>query len=294
MSKERLLQTEKITVELREPMEAIRRACGHETASHAFASLFLWQQDMDLSVCLREKAYAVRCGHWDDSSWFFPCGEREAVLELVEDILRSVPRVRFLYVRQEDADLLQERFPDSFRLEPAEHASEYLYDRREYVTLPGSKNQHIRWSLNHLKRRCQLRTELLTDVNLHMARDMLARWEPCSDSEYFSTDHTTAKLMLSNREALGMTGVIVYVDGEAAALAAGFPLSDRVYDVAFSKALERERGLQFYVRRALIDLLPEQYELINGEEDLGIPGLRQSKMQENPIGRIEMFCAYAT
>ena len=50
--------------------------------------------------------------------------------------------------------------------------------------------------------------------------------------------------------------------------------------------------MQFYVRRELIAVLPEQYTVINGEEDLGIPGLRRSKLLENPIGRIEMFSAY--
>ena len=288
------METQKITVALRDPMQAIRQACGHETASHSFASLFLWQQDMDLSVCLRERAFAVRCGHWGDDCWFFPCGERDAVLDLVEDILDSSPKARFLYLRQGDADLLTQHFPGRFRLESAEDASEYLYDRREYMTLPGSRHQHIRWCLNHLKHHCELRTELLSDVNMDVARDMLDRWEPCSETDYFANDHATAKMMLGNMADLDMTGVIVYVDGEAAALAAGFPLSDRVYDIAFSKALERERGLQFYVRRALIERLPERYEFINGEEDLGIPGLRQSKLQENPIGRIEMFCAYAS
>ncbi len=289
----RLLDTQKITAELRDPIQAIRTACGHESASHSFASLFLWQEDMDLSVCLREKAYAVRCGHWGDDFWYFPCGEDEAKLELTEEILESAPHVHFIYLRREDVDFLNEHFPDRFLTEAAEDASEYLYDRRNYTTMPGSKYEHIRWCVNHLKNHCSLRVEELNSDDLDIARDMLARWEPCSETEYFSSDHSTAKIMLDNIETLGMTGVIVYVNGKAEALAAGFPLSERVYDSAFSKALERERGVQFYVRRALIERLPEQYRIINGEEDLGIPGLRRSKLQENPIGRIDMFSAYA-
>jgi hypothetical protein len=158
--------------------------------------------------------------------------------------------------------------------------------------MPGRKYEDIRWSINHLKKQHDLRTEALAAENLEAAGQMLARWEPRSESEYFSADHKTSVLMLENYSVLDMSGVIVYVDGEAAAMASGFPLSGSSYDIAFSKAPERERGLQFYVRRELISSLPEQYRIINGEEDLGIPGLRQSKLLENPIGRIEMFSAY--
>ncbi len=286
------LEIQKITAELRDPVQAIRRACGHESASHSFASLFLWQEDMDLSICLRKDAYAVRCGHWGEGYWYFPCGNDHARLQLLTDIVDSSPDTHLLYLRKDDVEFLNDRFPGRFRIEPADDASEYLYDRKEYTEMSGSKYEHIRWCINHLKNHYSVKTEILTPGNIEVAKKMLAVWAPCSETDYFSNDHTTAKLMLNNLEALEMTGIIVYLNGEAAAFAAGFPLSDSVYDIAFSKALERERGVQFFVRRALIEQLPAQYRIINGEEDLGIPGLRQSKLQENPIGRIEMFSAH--
>ena len=263
-----MITTQSIQPGLRERITQIRTACGHESASHSFPSVFLWQKDLGLSVCLREEMYAIRSTYWGDHTWFFPCGEEKAVLAFLDELLGR------------------------FRILPAEDASEYLYDREEYLRMPGRKYEDIRWSINHLKKQHDLRTEALAAENLEAAGQMLARWEPRSESEYFSADHKTSVLMLENYSVLDMSGVIVYVDGEAAAMASGFPLSGSSYDIAFSKAPERERGLQFYVRRELISSLPEQYRIINGEEDLGIPGLRQSKLLENPIGRIEMFSAY--
>ena len=83
--------------------------------------------------------------------------------------------------------------------------------------------------------------------------------------------------MLDNMTALEMSGVVVYMDGRAASVAMGFPLSERSFDFAFSKAPERETGLLHYARRALVSALPDRYTIINGEEDLGIPGLRRAK-----------------
>lgn len=282
-----------ITLKMREPVQAIRQSCGNESAAQSFHSLFLWQRDMKLSICLREKVFAVRCEYWEQNSWFFPCGEKEAVDGMIRELLESEPRVSFLYLREEDAVLLRQRFPGRFRIETVPDASEYLYDRAAYVTMPGKEYEDTRWSINHLRKRHDLRTEVLSTENLPTAREMLARWHSVSKSTYFAEDMATADLMLSNFPELGMDGVIVLMDGEPMALAAGFPVSGHSYDIAFSKALVRERGLQFYVRRELISRLPGQYTVINGEEDLGIPDLRQSKLQERPVGRIEMFRAYA-
>ncbi len=291
MSKGDLLAAREITLDLQEPIQALRRSCGHESASHAFASLFLWQRDMGLTVCLRERAFAVRCGYLD--AWFFPCGETEEVLRFVRDILDRFPRARFVYLRRDDAALLEARFPGRFRVSPSESASEYLYDRREYVTLPGRKYESIRWSINRLKSHHELRTEPLRSDRLEDVRAILAAWKPRTVSESYSPDLETAALMLDNLAALEMRGVLVTMDGRSAAVAMGFPLSGRSFDIAFSKAPVREPGLLHFARRTLVSALPDRYTVINGEEDLGIPGLRRAKQLEHPMGQIEMLEAYA-
>ena len=43
-----------------------------------------------------------------------------------------------------------------------------------------------------------------------------------------------------------------------------------------------------YTRQALARLLPERYTILNGEDDLGIPGIRKVKRLMRPIGQIQM------
>ena len=129
--------------------------------------------------------------------------------------------------------------------------------------------------------------------NINTVSALLAAWKPHSAGENYSPDHATATLMLDNFEALEMRGIAVHLDGHIAAIAAGFPLSDHSFDIAFSKASDRETGLLHYARRELVKTLPDHYTVINGEEDLGIPGLRRAKQLERPMGQIEMFEAYA-
>ena len=282
-----------ITLSLRAPIQSLRRACGHESASHAFPSLFLWQRDMGLSVCLREKAFAVSCRYRGEGVWFFPCGDAEAVLAFVRDLLDRFPRACFLYLRREDVTLLQAHFAGRFRFEPAEDASEYLYDRTAYVTLPGGKNRKIRESIHHLKSHHELRAQTLHPGLMNEVFALLEAWKPRTASGNYSPDRTTADLLMKNYAALDLRGTLVWMDGVPAAVAMGFPLSDRSFDIAFSKAPVREPGLLHYSRRVLADTLPDRFTVINGEEDLGIPGLRQAKRLEHPMGQIEMWEAYA-
>ena len=248
---------------------------------------------MGLSVCMRERAFAVRCERRGDAAWFFPCGEEKEVLSFVKDILKCSPNALFLYLRREDAALLERHFPGRFRIVRADDSSEYLFDRKEYAALPGEKNRSIRWSINHLKRHHDLRTVLLGPDNLNDARAVLSAWEPRHACDGYAFDRATAALLFDHYAQLDMTGIIVYMDGGPKAVAIGFPLSESSFDIAFSKAPVRETGILHYARRMLVKELPERFTVINGEEDLGIPGLRKAKQLEHPIGMIEMFEAYA-
>ena len=52
------MNLEPITWEKREPIQRLRRQYGHQAASHAFQSLYLWEKDMGLSVELETDIFA--------------------------------------------------------------------------------------------------------------------------------------------------------------------------------------------------------------------------------------------
>ncbi len=88
---------------------------------------------------------------------------------------------------------------------------------------------------------------------------------------------------------LDARGVLVYVDGVPRSVTAGYPLSGDTFDLSLSKQNVRLSGLAVYSRWMLIRSLPERYSLLNGEEDLGLEGLRRMKRIMRPIGRVEMY-----
>ena len=43
----------------KQSVDAIRQKYGHNLSSHAFPSLYLWRDEMQLSLCLRENFFLV-------------------------------------------------------------------------------------------------------------------------------------------------------------------------------------------------------------------------------------------
>lgn len=70
-------ETREISLRDRDKIEELRRTCGHVSASHAFASLYIWRVDMGLSICLGEDAFAVKYRLRGDNSWFSHAASRK-------------------------------------------------------------------------------------------------------------------------------------------------------------------------------------------------------------------------
>jgi hypothetical protein len=105
-------------------------------------------------------------------------------------------------------------------------------------------------------------------------------------------DYAAAREALENMEYLQLCGGIFYVDDEPVAYTLGEELAQgRMFVVHFEKAILKKeyRGIYQYVNQAFAALLPDKYELINREQDLGDPGLRQAKESYRPAGFVPKY-----
>lgn len=282
------IQTQEITLSLKDTIEAIRLQCNHETASHAFASLYIWRKDMDLSMYLEDRLFAVRCGIRGKNTWFFPCGDEQAVRLFIERVMQEED-LTLCYMREEDAEFLFREFPHQFQIDQCSADDEYLYDRVEQERLKGRKFSSLRNHINRAKAEHDLYVEALSDKNAADALAIYHAWKSKSGRLGALEDITASEELLRQWKALDVQGVIVRADGAPLAVVAGYPIGEKVFDISLAKQTSRISGLSVYAKHALISALSAQYTLINAEEDLGIAGLRTMKHQMRPIGQIKMF-----
>ena len=282
---------EPITLRHYDAVEQIRKRYGHQTSSHAFLSLFLWKEEMSLQMCLTPNIFAVKCNRRGENCWFFPCGEPEAIKKFLHQQLDTVKApLRLCYMRTEDAEMLNREFPNRFSLVAAPDDDEYLYDREQQLLLQGKEFRHHRNSLNRLLKKYQIDTIELTSENLEQAKAVLdrARENGTKNIETLST-RSTERIILEHWDALNMNGVIVYADGMPAAIAAGYFISDSMYDISVCRQAINDPDTAVYARHQLFSRLPKTIRLINAEEDLGLEGLRVLKQGMRPVSLLTMF-----
>ena len=83
-------------------------------------------------------------------------------------------------------------------------------------------------------------------------------------------------------DRLGLIGGCIYVGDKLVAFTYGSPINDHTFCVHVEKADTEYDGAFTIINREFVAHLPEQYTLIDREEDLGIPGLRQAKLSYHP------------
>ncbi|MFR9194310.1 MAG: phosphatidylglycerol lysyltransferase domain-containing protein, partial [Ruminococcus sp.] len=86
-------------------------------------------------------------------------------------------------------------------------------------------------------------------------------------------------------------GGLLRVDGELAAFSIGEPICSNTFGVHIEKADTRFHGAYPAMAQAFAAHFAMDYTYLNREEDLGIPGLRKSKLSYYPELLLEKWTA---
>ena len=280
-----------ITLEQQAQINRIRLGYGSKTAAwHAFHSLFLWQETLKLSLLLEDDFFAVRYGAKGENAYFMPCGAPEKVLQFLRRLSES-GKFRLFNVCAEDKAFLEQAAPGAFRFRYDRDSSEYLYDIQKNTDLSGKQNRYIRRDIRSLTEAHQLETEPLTQQNIQTARQIVADWfhADIRGEIIRQAELNIAEKLFQNMDALSVQGFLLYLDGIPAAVAAGIPLSDTVFDFTLLKQASGEKGLGTFMYYTLMQKLSGAYQYLNAEEDMGIAGLRQKKTEMHPCGMVDIW-----
>lgn len=96
---------------------------------------------------------------------------------------------------------------------------------------------------------------------------------------------------LERMAELGLSGILMRVDGEPYGVAAGFPLTDDTFDLFLAKERYKDPALGYCLRREWMRALPDTVTYVNLEDDLDMEGLRTMKKQMLPVRMNEMWMA---
>ncbi len=286
-----MFKTAPIELSMMPQVEDIRRKYGHITSAHSFLSCYIWQHDLRLSMYIEDNMYAVKTELYGENSWFFPCGDEGACERFISSVSESKD-LCLHYLRLQDVEYLKARFATRFDIKSTPEDDEYLYDRKQQIEQSGKKFHATRRYLNRIKQEHDLSYEWVTQDNIHLARQISDAWQRDAVVSTGIKSEIAANCILNEWSQLhNVQGMIVKVDGEDYSLIMGYPLSEDMFDICITRQKGLISGLPIYTKCKFIEMLDGQYILFNGEEDLGIEGLRTMKNQMRPIDKILMHKA---
>ena len=253
-----------------------------------FVSGWLWNREYKLRVAFYDDTLIKAYFRDDERIWGYclPSGKnvRGAAQAAIRDAYERGQTPVFGYLSKSERDRLEELFPDQFIYERSYDTQDYIYLTRDLAQLDG---KHYHAKRNHIARFYReypdARPVMLDDTNLQDALRVMEQWcqENGLDPESYG-EYAVFRDALEHYQTLQMRGAVLYTGGEAIAVTLGSEISHLCFDVNFEKALRRFSGSYAVINHEFAKTLTA-YKYINREEDLGIEGLRKSKLSYHPV-----------
>lgn len=261
----------------------------------SFANLFCWQDSYHGEVSEYGGFLLIRFRSSDGRLCYMQpvgCGDRRSVVEVLQrDAARCGVRLCFAGLTAEWRATLEELMSESFAFAAPRALSDYIYLTADLADLPGRRYQPKRNHINRFVARYALRVEPLTVERLDECRALNEQW--CAargcDSWSESAEQRALARAFGDFEALGLRGMILYADGRPAAFTYGSAINHDTFCTHVEKADPAFDGAAIVINRLFAESLRNEYRYINREDDLGLEGLRFSKMSYHPVELLDKY-----
>lgn len=275
---------------------------GAIMTDRTFASLYIWRELYDVQICIKDGfLYSLSKDHQSFRTYYMPLGNGDLAkaFETIEADAKAVnmPYKIYLVTPAGKAEI-EEKLPEKYDFFEDRDNFDYIYRAEDLIALKGKKYHSKRNYINRFRQNYEGRWRYENvdpaahmDIILNYTRE----WDKIRQGDGFQEDYRheleAVKTALVNFDCLKMRGGILWVDDKIVAYTLATIASDNVIDIMFEKADADCDGAYPMINNQFAIHNFEDIELVNREEDMGIPGLRTAKLSYNPIMFGEKYIA---
>lgn len=274
-------------------------AAGERGCEYSYANLNLWGRQR---VAVQDGFFVLFSQFERLSIYPFPIGSgdiRPVLDAIIQDARQRGIVCRLTCLTAADTMLLEELYPGQFRFHPDRDSCDYVYHINDLADLKGRKYQKKR---NHINRFWQAhpncRIVPIDAENLPAVEEMVSSWYAARLSDDPNNDYHLEKQALRRAfchiDELGLEGIALIEGSNVLAMTIGSQLTEDTFDIHFEKAMDFADGAYPAIAQAFAAHLRSKYpdlRFLNREDDMGIPGLRQSKLSYFPHHLVVKFWA---
>lgn len=264
---------------------------SHNSCENTVVNLLVWQSTYDNQICISNDIFYIRSGSDMGVSYRLPIGAslKEGVERLRENIGKEP---KFWAPESEEFEEFSRLFADSYVIEEDRDAFDYLYEREALANLSGKKYHSKRNHISSFTKKYNWRYEGINNDNVSAVKECIERWYIENTEridKYMSAEKKGIYTMLDNMEELEIKGGAIFVGENVVAFALGSEINADTFCVHIEKALSEYAQAYTVINREFVRNELEGYRFINREDDMGLEGLRRSKLSYHPYKLIKKY-----
>ncbi|NLP41525.1 MAG: DUF2156 domain-containing protein [Veillonellaceae bacterium] len=274
------------------------RARRYENAHFNFTNLFMWRHAFNIEWCTEAGFLLIRAA-WGKEQFalqpFGPEAELGKAITIWEDYFKQ-NNLPFIISGIESGAALQfEKLrPGFFKFHEDRDNYDYIYSAQDLINLKGRKFHSKKNHFNNFKKvysnfvYLPLSAELVGQC-VATAADWFEKKTDTIKNELIDYEKNAIIEALTNQEYLDLTGGVIMINGTVEAFTFGEQLNADTAVIHVEKANADIRGIYPAINQQFVKHAWSKMRYINREEDMGLEGLRKSKLSYNPVKFVKKY-----
>lgn len=290
-----MLEFRNISIADRDRINTALKKSDFMGCEYSFANNLAWCRLTDSKICFHKDFYIICAFGIEDGIPVFtlPSGDGDYI-KLFGEMKKYSENMGFPLkisgVTKKSLKMISSLFPDSFTVQYDRDGSDYIYKQTDLAELSGKKYHQKR---NHLAKFNKLDHEFslirekdFTECICFITDD----YNKKSDTEYSAiAEQYAVNTYFNYFSELGLTGGIIRTGDKISAVTIGEPLNSNTFCVHIEKADRHYDGIYTGINNCFVRCCMNGFEYVNREEDLGIEGLRKSKLSYHPAFLLDKY-----
>ena len=262
-------------------------------SEYTFTNLFAFRLAYDFELSVLNENLIIKSAAKPES-FFCPLGDKK-IHETMTEL--------FTYLKRHTETPLMKRVPeefvreylgksDTFTAEEDRDNFDYLYNVHELIELRGRKFHDKRNNVNKFRSAHEYEYLALTPERIEECLEFEHYWcevKECGKIPGLERERCAILEMLNNFESLNIKGGVIKTGGKIAALTLGERFLGDTMVIHIEKSHPHIPGLYQVINQEFLMHEAADCTYVNREQDLGITGLRTSKMSYNSSGFVKKY-----
>ncbi len=277
----------------KELIEGYTRCSEIRNCDLSFANMYCWQKSFESAWSIVEGYLVIRfrINGGEELGYMQPlrCDGSHNFARIIPLLAKDAhafgQRLRIIGLTEQGRKTLDEVHHDNFAFHSDRDYEDYIFSRSDLEGLVGKRFQPKRNFINQFTKLYNYEFQTLTPIHHNGCKALCTKWrmEHGEDISTPSPEECAIERAFANFDELGLIGGVILINGEVAGFTYGSAINNTTFCTHIEKCDTSFTGIYSIINKLFAQSLPEQFTHINREEDMGIEGLRRSKMSYYPL-----------